>query len=343
MKTKRYVWITLMTLLLLVWVWSRREQTKPALSLQQRVEEGLKALHAKADPKVTLTDMRQKLRQMDHAEALAWILEQLKTGEDFETGMDFTIGSGQNLTAWPSYRVFLLDLLYLVDAEAAARLSREILQSPRSADECAIAMRNVGRAGDVELLKTKVAELVRQKEWRAKPSAGYLEAFDVIVHTKHTAMAPELLTLCDVKDQKAVRHAAFLTLDRLIVAKPEVVLPELAQTAAKHPESGLMLSNMIARADVRDAVQRQALETYLLDQQRTAAELQGFASVFPNANMAVSENLLTHSATIDGSELAAKDRASLETVAKWLADPRFERVHDTLRQSYQRLKGFVER
>lgn len=55
-----------------------------------------------------------------------------------------------------------------------------------------------------------------------------------------------------------------------------------------------MLSNMIARADVRDPVQKQALETYLLDPKRTAEELRGFASVFPNANVAISQNLPHH-------------------------------------------------
>lgn len=103
-----------------------------------------------------------------------------------------------------------------------------------------------------------------------------------------------------------------------------------------------MLSNMVARADVRDATQRQALETYLLGEQRTAAELAAFASVFPNANFHISNNLLTHAPYLDGAALAERDRAAWVTVNAWLADPRFETVTGTLRMVQSRLRQFVK-
>lgn len=103
-----------------------------------------------------------------------------------------------------------------------------------------------------------------------------------------------------------------------------------------------MLSNMIARADVRDPVQKQALEIYLLDPKRTAEELRGFASVFPNANVAISQNLLTVSPTIQGADLAARDIASYKVLAGWLADDRFKSVIEPLRQAAGRLQGFLE-
>ena len=302
---------------------------------------------SKVDFRAALQDMKKALRQMEAKEAVAWILQELAHGKDFATQLDLELGTDQNLTAWPSYRVFLLDLLMLVDPALAATKARELLQSPGTADEWAIAMRNLARGGglpeDEALLKTKSAELLRNRDWRSHPSSGYLQAFDVIVHTKNTALAPELMSLCDKRDQQAVRHAAYLTLDRLLLVQPDVVLPALSKSASQHSQSGLMISNMIARADLREPKQQQAVESYLLDDKRTAEELQGFASVFPNANLAVSDNLLTKSTSIDGAELALKDHAALETVATWLADPKFARVQAVLRQSYQRLKGFVER
>ncbi|WP_395746072.1 hypothetical protein [Prosthecobacter sp.] len=83
------------------------------------------------------------------------------------------------------------------------------------------------------------------------------------------------------------------------------------------------------------------MESYLLDDKRTPEELRGFAGVFPNANVAVSDNLLTPSASLKGDELAAKDRAALEILAGWLSNPAFSRSHPMLLRTYQRLRGFV--
>lgn len=344
-------WIHLLLLFLplaLFLLWPVRSPQVPAgPTLAQRAQSGSKALRAaasSAESKRSFDDIRSALRQMKAKEAREWLLAQWATGEDFNTQLDLSLDARQNLASWPSWRVFLLDMLFFTDPEAAANLSRELLSISQSPDEWAVALRNLARVGKHdELLKTKSAELLRRREWQKNPSAGYLEAFDVIVHTRNTALAPELLANCDVREAKAVRHASFLTLDRLIMAEPEKLLPELARAASSHPQSGQMLSNMIARADVRDLAQRQAVETYLLDPKRTAEELSGFASIFPNANAAVCNSLLTHPITFDGNDLALRDRASLEIVTAWLADPRFAHVQETLHQSHQRLQNFVVR
>lgn len=315
------------------------------LSLLQQLQSRAKQVHGASsalDSKTAFIELKSALRQMEKADALDWLFLELTTGSNFTTQLDLTLDSAQNLAGWPSWRVFLLDLLFLTDPEAAAALSRELLSTSSSPDEWAVCLRNIARAGkDETLLKTKSAELFRRKEWQKNPSAGYLEAFDVIVHTRNTALAPELLANCDAREEKAVRHASFLTLDRLIMAEPAIVLPKLARDASRHPRSGVMLSNMIARADVRDIAQRQALETYLLDPKRTAEELRGFASVFPNANIAVSQNLLTQAPTISAADLSSRDKASFEQVASWLEDPRFADIHKTLLQCHQRLAVFL--
>ncbi|WP_395737486.1 hypothetical protein [Prosthecobacter sp.] len=318
----------------------RSLESRLAASRQQMVKSS-----TQTEFRTVLREMKSALRQMSPREAAAWILSELEHGGDFATQLDFEIGADQNLAEWPTYRVFLLDMLMLVDPAAAAAKARDFLQASASADEWAVAMRNLARAGglpeDDVLLKTKSAELLRNPEWRRQSSSGYLQAFDVIVHTRNTALAPELMALCDKQDQKAVRHAAFLTLDRLLLVRPEVVLPMLSRSASQHPQSGLMISNMMARGDLRNETQRQAIESYLLDEKRTPEELRGFASVFPNANVSVSNNLLTKAASINGAELAELDRAALEIVAAWLGNPAFSRSHPVLRETYQRLRRFV--
>ncbi len=294
----------------------------------------------------SLAGLRAALLAMPPAEAIAWINARLKEGTDVPTGLEFLIGGDQGMKEWPTLRVFLLDVLLSIDPGAAAQAGRGILETFTSPDEWALAMRNVARGStaeaDMTLLKSKAAEMLHHTAWRENPSAGYLEAFDVIVHTRHTGLAPELLACTAEKDRKAVRHAAFLTLDRLVQAEPAQVLAQLTADASTHPESGLMISNMVARADVRDPAQRQQVEAWLKDAKRTAAELAGFAGVFPNANQMVSNNLITRVATFQAADLAVQDRASLAVVNAWLSDPAFSRSHELLRSTRQRLEEFVK-
>lgn len=341
---KRWLILLLLPLALILWRPASPPGTSRPPTPTERVQttsHKLRRVKTGVEAKGSFSELKAALRQMKTEEAREWLLAELATGEDFATLLDLTLDSGQNLASWPSWRVFLLDLLFLTDPEASAPVSRDLLSTSSLPDEWAICLRNLGRVGrHEELLKTKSAELLRRKEWQKNPSAGYLEAFDVIVHTRNTAVAPELLANCDTRNEKAVRHACFLTLDRLIMAEPAKVLPELAKNASKYPQSGLMLSNMIARADVRDAVQRTSVETYLLDPKRTAEELRGFASVFPNANIAISHSLLTHAQTIEGTDLASRDRISLEVVSAWLMDERFKNIQELLRAIAKRLENW---
>lgn len=340
-------WLLLLLLLpLLAGYFLRPERLPPApAGPDQRLLGGVKQLREAASPTETqksLDEIRAALRQMRAGNAREWMLAQWAAGEDFATELDLKLDPAQNLSGWSSWRIFLLDMLFLVDPQAAAGISRDLLATSQSPDEWAVAMRNLARVGkENSLLRAKSLELLRRAEWQKNPSAGYLEAFDVIVHTRNTTVVPDLLANCDARDEKAVRHASYLTLDRLILAEPSKVLPELARTASAHPRSGLMLSNMIARADVRDPVQRRAVETYLLDPKRTVEELRGFASVFPNANIAVSHNLLTKVPTLHGQDITARDRASLEAVSAWLADTKFSAAHDALRMAGARLEGYL--
>ncbi len=293
-----------------------------------------------------LGDLKAALLRRDRLEAVKWITQRLDSGEDFSTGQDITIGQDGGVTEWSTLRVLLLDVLFETDPVAAADLGRRILQTPTTADEWALAMRNVGAgspsAEDVALLKTKSAEMLHNETWRKEASAGYLQAFDVIVHTRNAALSPELIQYTGDTGNKAVRHAAFLTLDRLTLGEPAVMMEKLIPTAVAQPETALMVSNMVARADVRDSAQRRLVEDYLLDEKRTAAELQAFTGVFPNANQFVSPNLLTKVVTVSGSELAAHDRVALEVVNTWLDDPRFVRVHASLQGTRERLKSFAK-
>ena len=296
----------------------------------------LRNLKSPSSATPVLCDLKAALLRMDRREAVAWITKYFATGNDFSTELDITISQDGTLTEWPALRVFLLDVLYIIDPVAGAELGRNVLRSPTTADEWALAMRNVGAgspaAEDVALLKAKSAEMLRNGAWSKEASAGYLESFDVIVHTRNVELAPELIARARDTANRGVRHAAFLTLDRLTLTDPGAMMEELIPSAIAQPETALMVSNMVARADVRDPAQRRLVENYLLDEKRTAPEVQAFTGVFPNANQFVSSNLLTKVPAIPGTELAARDRAALEVVHAWIVDPRFSRLKPAKRR-----------
>jgi hypothetical protein len=289
----------------------------------------------------TLKSLRAVLRGMQPAAASKWLRGQLAEGKDFATGLEMEITPERTLAQWPSWRVFLLDSLLAVDPSAAVAAARGIVQSGGTQEEWAVSLRNIALGSqapeDGALLRQKSAEMLHNAAWRAAPTTGYLEAFDLIVHTRNTDLAPWLLDLCADQANRATRHAAFLTLDRLMLVAPEPALRILVPAASSRSDLGLMLSNMIARADVANAAQRQWVETYLLDEKRTAAELKGFWDTFPNGNFRISNNLVTESAVISPEEMTHRDREAVVVIESWSNDPRFSRLKDALQTAKQRL------
>jgi hypothetical protein len=103
----------------------------------------------------------------------------------------------------------------------------------------------------------------------------------------------------------------------------------------------LTRANYFVRADVRDPQQRQVLEGYLLDPQLGPAELDKFASLYPNANYMISPNLLTPMTAPDQPGLLTRDAESLRVVDEWLADPRFAKLWPELEKTKGRLETFM--
>jgi hypothetical protein len=297
------------------------------------------------DALASLQDLQAKLRTMSPAEAVGWIRQFLATGKDKSTGLSFEIGADHALKQWPTFRTFLLDALRAVDPAAAAEIGREILAKPTNADEWALALRNIGLMDNSPetnaLILGKTEALIANPAWQADPSVGYLNAFDVLVHTKATGSTPLLSELIQRKDRKDLVHAAFLTLDRLVQREPSDVLARLAADTTLQQSRPEMTAQQFARADLRDPAQQAIVKSWLLDPSRTGTELNSFAGIYPNNNHFVSNNLLTTENTQSGADLAAHDRAALEILNSWSEDPAFSPVKETLATMIGRLNGFV--
>lgn len=296
------------------------------------------------DARQALTGLRAELLALPKEEAVRRIRGFLDGGKDRSTGLSFGIAKDGMLSEWPSFRTFLLDTLLAVDPAAAAETGRAILEKPTTADEWALALRNVARgdaSADPDFLRTKTEELIRNPTWQADPSIGYLNAFDVLVHVKATASTPLLSGLIRMKDRKDLAHAGFLTLDRLVQCQPVEVLTRLSADTALQQSRPEMVAQQFARADLRDPAQQALVKSWLLDPGRSAAELRSFAGVYPNNNQFVSNNLLTAQAAAPGDDLAAHDREALKVITAWASDPAFATVQEHLRTMVSRLDGFV--
>ena len=311
-----------------------------------RAAAALKASQTPEQSLRVLADLRAALTQLPQDVAIALIRSFLEENSDAATRLSFQISSNGSLAEAPTLRVFLLDLAAQIDPGAAADDARTILSASASADEWAVSLRNLARFDSSPetsaFLKGKLAAMLQNAAWRQSASAGFLEAFDVAVHTHATELAPALAGLLRQAENRAVAHAAFLTLDRLAIQDTTELLNRLQEEPELMAGREQTRANFFARADLRDPEQRTLLETYLLDPRRTPAELQTFAGLFPNANLMVSNNLLTRPETPARGELIARDREALATIDAWLEDARFERLRPQLDAMKQRLAGFVQ-
>lgn len=266
---------------------------------------------------------------------------------DVRTGQGFTVGKNGRLRSAPSLRVALLDWLGQIDPAAAAQLAEGVFARTTDPDEFAISLRNYAwgnpRAKHHKYLRERTLELATRPEWMEAPTAGTLEAFDVFVYSRSTEAAQVLMNLAaDQSAQgKAAAYAAFLTLDRLYQQQPKELYAALEAKGQLRGATGPMVAQMIARSDIRQPEPRRNMERYLLSPDRTQAELEAFAQVFPNHNFMISDNLLTEVEIPSGRELHARDLAAYDWVHEKLQDPRFAELRPELARVAERLEQFL--
>jgi hypothetical protein len=319
-----------------------------AESSKTRLQEFTAKLSAAPEAKAAqpqLTELRATLLALPTNEAVAEIRRFLDSKADAPTHLGFKIGRTGLLDEAPTLRTFLLDEMARLDPSAAGEYAKVILDSKDSPDEWAVALRNLAR-GDPSaegraLLEEKAGELLRHEPWQREPSVGYLEAFDTAVFVGGTNLMTALADLVRRKDNQAVAHASFLTLDRLVINDSVATLTALQAAPDWMEGREETRANYFARGDVRDPEQRQILENYLADPQLSPAELDAFAGKFPNANFMISANLLTQNQTLDRAALVGRDVESLRVVQQWLADPRFAKQRPALERISRRLEEFV--
>jgi hypothetical protein len=314
----------------------------------ETLDDAVKELTSATDAKqaqAILARLRAYLLSLPKAVAARLIDQFLNQKLDAGTKLQFAIQKDGFLSSAPTLRTFLLDLLAQIDRNAASQYAMQILSTPGSPDEWAICLRNYALGGTPAetqaFMEEKFREMLANSAWRNDPSVGYLEAFDAAVYTHDTSLTPALSQLIADKGNQAVAHAAYLTLDRLVISDPATVLSQLNSQPDLMQGHELTRADYFARADVGDPQQKALVESYLLDPDRSAQELNTFAETYPNENYMISNNLLTQTQTPTYADITARDREALSVVQGWMADPRFQALQPQLQTMYNRLQIFV--
>jgi len=248
--------------------------------------------------------LRQRLLESEPQQAIRAILSFLATGQDARTGERFEIAKGGELAGAPTFRVMLLDLLGRICRESGssdgATFSRALLDRKTSADEWAVALRNIAWSTPSEraFLSGKVREMIKYQPWRQQPTAGYIEAFDLVVFTRDVTLVPDLGEMVTDEDE-ALRRAAAAAMDRLSELAPLDVMNYLNGRPTEFADRPFLRADYYSKADLSNAPQRQAVETYLSRPDVSSAEKAKLLAVFANPGTFVDDTLVTERPAAD--------------------------------------------
>ena len=270
--------------------------------------------------------LRQQLLAADPAEAMAAITAFLATGQDARTGEIFELTKGGELGGAPTMRVLLLDVLGRICRDTGSKdaevFSRALLERKTSADEWAVALRNIAWSspGDRSYLAEKMRDMLGYQPWRQRPAAGFLEAFDIIVFTRDVTFVSDLGTLAGSEDE-AVKRAAAVALDRFSDMAPLDVMTYLNEHPAEFADRPFLRADYYSKADLSQAAQRVAVEAYLGRPDVSLAEKDKLLSVFASPGSFVGDSLVTQPPPDEGSpqRVAGLQKA----VNEWLKVNRF--------------------
>ena len=300
--------------------------------------EGLKSLLAKfrdsSGTPADLAALREAVRAADPREAMVAITEFLKSGQDWRTGEAFTVGPG-GLSGAPTLRVLLMDLLGQLAREtgsgAADAVARSTLEAKTSPEEWAISLRNVAwsEPNATGFLSAKMHEMLAEPAWTAAPSAGLLEAFDVIAYAGDPGFIDQLSALAR-GDSSALGRAALVAMDRLSERAPLAVMEYLNANPALLGERPMLRADYFAKADLSQPAQQTAIETYLGRADVGVAEKTKLLQALATPASFVSDNLLTPP-PVPGDD-AARQRTLGTVLGGWLQANRFPELAGVIAQ-----------
>jgi len=333
---------------------SLQETSPPERGLKRELDSLLAMLGNRA-PREEVRSRLQALKTLIHGlppdSAASAIIAFLQSGLDAPTGLGFVVGGEGVLDEAPTLRVALLDWLAQTDPSQALDYSRALLPLTSHSDEYAIALRNLAwlnpnGALDMEIAAA-FAQMLDRGDWLAKPTAGFLEAFDAAVAIGgrdswlQLGSVLRMETTTGDSPEHPANRAAFIALDRLMLREPETLVALLRDQPDWLSWAPLHRASLLTRLDVRSESQRAFLRGYLLSGAHFPGELEYFSSVFPNVNRFSGNRLVTE---WEGMQATPDlDQATLDQVRHWTTDPAFSGLIPHLQTILQRIELFYPR
>jgi hypothetical protein len=289
-----------------------------------------------------LARLRKELLAMNPDQASAMIRAFLETGEDAPTNEEFTVGPGGGLEGAPTFRTLLLDVLGQIARTSrnpvAAAVSKQVLTQKQSSDEWALAMRNVAwmEPQSKPYLAGKMREMLAHEPWRSNPSAGMLEAFDVIVFSGDPAFVPDLANLLS-NGTDELRRASAVALDRLSEMAPLEVMNHLNANPMVLADKPFMRADFYAKADLSNGAQRAAVEAYLNRTDVSIAEKSKLLKALVTPASFISENLITQPPKPEADNGAARLQQLSKVIGQWQAQGRYPELRGQMAEVQARL------
>ena len=306
--------------------------------LVETINQALAVLRdpANTNKKAALAALRATLADAEPHVAIAAIRQFLDSGQDASTGLRFKLGDGHTLDDAPTMRTFLMDQLGVFSQEAgtsdAADVARATLETKGSADEWAVAMRNIAWAdpdGSRTLLAAKARELIEYSPWQSAPTGGYLEAFDVAAYAGDPSIIADLAPLSSTSTKAG--RAALIALQRLSGIAPEQVAAYLNANPEVLADAPLRRADYMGSVDLSQPAQLAQAETYLDRTDVSEAEKDKFLGRLGLPAGFVSETLVTPETITQGSVLDHRALVN-QTATNWLASGKFPVLQGALQQ-----------
>lgn len=323
-------------------------QTDAASAIDQALRSLLASDNRSAN-EAAIRALSDGLRGMDRKASVMAILRFLNTGRDAPTGLTFAVRPDGSLGGAPTLRVAVLDLLGALDRAEAARYADTIFQRSAQPDEWAVALRDLGKSLGRKAAAASsdyvghVETLLSRREWLEKPSPGFLHAFDAAVYVGGEQVTAKLVAIHDSRPNQQTMFASRLALDRLALADyattVAVVRGDPRRLAGDTTDRALILSRANPLVEEHTA----AVRGYLGDPGVGKDEKITFLQNFPNANLQVSNNLMTANPMLMMANTSAGDEAALKLMAGWRQEAELELLHAELLNRIAELKEFLNR
>ncbi len=336
------------------WWWSTRGPTESRERLGETVPGPEGANPEQPEPvrprsqtdSVTFAEWSEALDRLTPAEQVDTLLAFLASGEDGSTGAPFRVGPGGNLATAPTWRVAAIDALASADPQAAAEHAEIIFTNSDSPDEWAVALRNYGRTlanpREEPSFTARLVELLDRDDWRAQPSAGYLEAFDAVVYGANPRVVRRLASFRREGVPSAPARAARMALNAIGRAHPAMVASLIIEDESFLASDPRLRTGAIARLNVRLPEERRLLEQFLLSPKATSDDWQVFVALYPNANTVGGHFLLTAPQATELRSQAPRDLEAWKAVREWRGDPRFGAHMEALNKLEDKLEDWLE-